>query len=146
MIDDQKRLAQFVNAAIRSDAGAWFESGHAKIYPKDRSRGLIRPKCNYLQRKFQKTVVRFEELGLPVRIVELKPRQKGSTTFCCAEDYCHLRRKSASAVLIGGQYSQTTQAWGMMQTYQDNDSFDWANTGKIDSKSGSWTNGSMLIP
>ena len=131
--------------ATKRDTGAWFE-GHGMIWPKDRSLGLVQPRSNYLQKEIQKVVNRMEEFGLPVRIIGLKPRQKGSTTFFSAVDYCHLRRQPASAVVIGGQYSQTKAIWEMMQTYQANDTFDWGNTGEINSKEGSWSNGSRLKP
>lgn len=137
---------EVIREAIRSDAAAWFESGHAKIYGKDRSAGLVKPKCNYLQRKVQSVIARFEELELPVRIIGLKPRQKGSTTFFSAASYCFLRRKSASAIIIGGQFAQVSEAWGMWQTYAKNDTFDgWNNTGEVNTKAGAWSHGSKLI-
>jgi hypothetical protein len=132
-------------SSVASDAGAWFEN-YGRIWPKDRNRGLICPKLNYLQTEIQEVVQRMEDLDLPVRIVGLKPRQKGSTTYFAAVDYCHLRRASAHACLIGGQYSQTTEVWEMMKTYQKNDTFDWRNTGEINAKEGRWSNGSRLTP
>lgn len=134
-----------INAAIRGHAGAWFESGHAKIFGKDRKQGLITPKQNYLQHKIQAVVDKFEDLDLPIRLIILKPRQKGSTTYGCALDYTILRRSAASAVVIGGQLSQVNEAWGMLQTYAKADTFDWKNTGEINTRNGSWSHGSKLI-
>jgi hypothetical protein len=88
---------------------------------------------------------KMEDLGLPVRIIGLKPRQKGSTTYFAATVYHTLRRRSASAILIGGQLSQVAEAWGMMQTYSKNDKLDWKNDGDINTKEGRWTHGSKLI-
>ena len=136
----------FLNKAIRGDSGAWFEQ-HGKIWPKDRDQGLITPRANYLQAKVQDVLRKFEELNLPVRILGLKPRQRGSTTYFSCIDYTYLRRQSTSACVIGGQYSQTHQLWGMLQTYQRNDTFDgWGNTGEINEKEGKWSHGSKLIP
>jgi|SRR5580658_3151596 hypothetical protein len=132
-----------IDAAIRSDAGVWFEMC-GKIFGKKRSDGLISPKQNYLQTKIQAVVNHFEELNLPVRIIGLKPRQKGSTTYFGALDYHHMRRRSASACVIGGQYSQTTALWDMLQLYNANDRFQWGNTGNINDSYGEWTNGSKL--
>jgi hypothetical protein len=131
--------------AIRNDSGAWFE-GHAKIWPKDRSKGLKRPRANYLQKEIQKVVRKMKDDELPVRIIGLKPRQKGSTTYFACIDYTELRRDSTAACVIGGQYSQTKELWEMLQTYQTNDSFDWGNSGTINAKEGKWTNGSKLKP
>lgn len=131
--------------AIRNSTAAWFEQ-HGRIYVKDRSLGVQKPKLNSLQKKYQATIDRFEDLGLPVRIMGLKPRQKGSTTYITACIYTFLRRRAASAVLIGGQFSQVAEAWGMMQTYAKNDGFDgWGNTGDINTKAGGWSHGSKLI-
>jgi hypothetical protein len=131
--------------SLRRNTGAWFETC-GRIWPKDRSRGLVRPKMNYLQRKVEAVIERMQALRLPVRIVGLKPRQKGSTTFFSAIDYTMLRRQSAQACVIGGQYAQTTQVWEMLQTYQTNDGLNWGNSGEINSKEGRWTNGSRLVP
>lgn len=136
---------EFFNSVIRDNGAAWFET-HGRIFGKDRKAGLIKPKCNYLQTKIQRTIKRFEELGLPIRIVGLKPRQKGSTTFFAAQDYCFLRRHAASAIVIGGQYAQVSECWDMLQTYAKNDTFDWKNTGEINSKDGKWSHGSKLHP
>jgi hypothetical protein len=132
-------------ASIRYDTGAWF-STFGRIWPKDRSQGLQRPNPNFLQVLIQEVIDKMESLGLPIRIIGLKPRQKGSTTYFSAIDYTFLRRQSAAAVVIGGQYSQTTQIWEMMKTYCTNDGFNWGNTGEINAKEGRWSNGSRLVP
>ncbi len=142
-VEDQL-WAKASQAAFRNNTQAWMEH-YGKIWSKDRKVGLITPKLNYLQKKIQAVVERFEDLDLPTRIIVLKPRQKGSTTYGCALDYTMLRRSSASAVIIGGQLSQVHEAWGMLQTYAKNDSFDWKSTGEINTRSGAWSNGSKLI-
>ena len=135
---DQQAL---IDDLIRRDAGVWFEL-YGRIY--DKNRQLIIPKQNYLQRKAQRVINRMRELGLPVRIIALKPRQKGSTTYFGAIDYNELRRKPTSACVIGGQYSQTTELWKMIQTYNSHDKFAWGNNGECNTKEGRWTNGSVL--
>ena len=72
--------ADLINAAIRSSTGAWFESGHCKIWGKDRTKGMIRPRSNRLQWKAQRVIDKMRDLDLPVRIIGLKPRQRGSST------------------------------------------------------------------
>lgn len=137
--------AELIDATARAHTGVWFESRHCKIFGKDRKAGLVRPRQNYLQHKVQQVVDKFEDLDLPARIIILKPRQKGSTTYGCALDYTLLRRSSNSAVVIGGQVSQVVEAWAMLTTYSKADTLDWKNTGEINSKSGSWSHGSRLI-
>ncbi len=135
---------ELYHQALRENAQAWFESPNCKIWPKDRSGGLITPTSNYLQGNIQEVVTHCEDLGLPVRIIGLKPRQKGSTTFFSAEDYCYIRRAAVHACVIGGQLSQTKEVIEMLKTYQANDKLDWGNTGEINSVEGRWTNGSRL--
>lgn len=127
----------------REDAGVWFET-HAKIWPKDRSGGMVRPISNYLQKKIQKIFAKLEEMDLAVRLLLLKPRQKGSTTYCAAFDYHMLRRYSTSACVIGGQYTQTDSIWEMIQTYKGQDTFPWPNTGDVNEKEGKFSHGSTL--
>lgn len=141
MTDQEK----FINDAIRSSTGAWFESPHCKIFGKDRSKGVFTPRQNYLQRKIQRVINKMEDMELPVRIMGLKPRQKGSTTYFAAAVYCALRRKATAAVIIGGQFSQVDEAKGMLKTYQKHDTFNWGNTGEINIKGGTWSHGSKLI-
>ena len=133
-----------IKEVIRNSGAAWFEN-YAKIYGKDRGAGVITPKCNYLQSKIQRVIDRFVDLNLPIRIIGLKPRQKGSTTFFSAQAYCFLRRNPASAVIIGGQFSQVNESWSMWQTYAKHDKFDWKNTGEVNAKTGVWSHGSKLI-
>ena len=129
--------------AAKADPGVWFE-GFGKIWPKDRKRGLVSPRMNYLQRLIAAVVARFEELGLPIRVIGLKPRQKGSTTMFAALDYYYLRKRSSSCCVIGGQYDQTSSLWDMLQTYQENDRCPWGNTGTINEANGKWSHGSQL--
>lgn len=131
-----------LNAAIRGNCSAWMET-YGKIWAKDRSKGLVTPRLNTLQRRIQKTVDRFDDLGLPVRILGLKPRARGSTTYFTALGYTQMRRSSTSAVFIGGQSDQTVGLWNMMKTYKANDKFPhWGNDGEINEKGATFSNGS----
>lgn len=130
-----------LNSAIRDHCGAWWET-HGKIWAKDRTQGLVTPKQNYLQRKIQNTVDKFEELGLPTRIIGLKPRARGSTTYFTALGYTAMRRSSTSAVFIGGQSDQTVGLWNMMKTYAKNDSFEWGGTCEVNERNAIFSNGS----
>lgn len=134
-----------INQTIKKNTIAWFSSRHCKIFGKDRKAGLVTPRPNYLQKLIQQVLELMEDLDLPERVVILKPRQRGSTTYGSAIDYTKMRRGPTSCVVIGGQQSQVKECWDMLQTYSSNDTFDWGNTGEINSKAGSWSNGSKLI-
>ena len=132
---------EFLNGVIRSHTGAWWET-HGKIWAKDRTKGLVTPKMNHLQKKLQLTMDGMEDAEIPVRIIELKPRARGSTTFITGIGYTVMRRTSTSAVFIGGQSDQTVGLWNMMKTYHANDKFDWKNTGDVNEKGAVFSNGS----
>jgi hypothetical protein len=132
---------EFINTVIRRSTGAWFET-HGKIWARDRSKGIITPRLNYLQRKIQAVVDKCEDLEIPVRLLGLKPRARGSTTFFSALGYTLMRRTSTSAVFIGGQSDQTVGLWNMLKTYHANDTFDWKNSGDINEKGATFSNGS----
>lgn len=133
--------ADIINAVIRKHSASWWET-HGKIWAKDRTKGLITPKTNYLQKKIQATMDGMEDAEIPVRVVELKPRARGSTTFITGIGYTVMRRTSTSAVFIGGQSDQTVGLWNMMKTYKENDRFDWSNTGEVNEKGAQFSNGS----
>jgi hypothetical protein len=133
---------ELIDSAIRNDVGCWFESDNAKIV--DKAHNTVTPRQNYLQKKVQDTVFRFEQLGLPIRIIGLKPRQKGSTTYFGALDYHTMRRRPTSYCVIGGQLSQTDSLWAMLTCYNSHDRFAWGNTGDVTATAGSWSNGSLL--
>lgn len=130
-----------INAAIAGSSGAWFET-HGKIWAKDRSKGLITPRLNFLQAKIQRTVDRFEETETPIRILALKPRARGSTTFITAIGYTAMRRASTSAVFIGGQSDQTVGLWNMFKVFHKHDTFAWNNQGDVNEKGATFSNGS----
>lgn len=130
-----------INHAIRGNTGAWMET-YGKIWPRDQTLGVMTPRLNHLQRKIQSVIDRFEELNLPVRIIGLKPRQRGSTTMFSALGYTKMRREPTSAIFIGGRYDQTVGLRNMLKTYWTHDKFNWGNTGVVNEKGATFANGS----
>lgn len=131
---------------IRDDPGTWVES-YGSIVLKDGS--VVEPgevRLNYMQQQMTRVRARCLELGLPIRILNLKPRQKGSTTFSAGWCYHDMRRKRTSACVIGGQYSQTTNAWEIIQHYKNRDTFNWGNEGSINTERGEFSHGSKIVP
>lgn len=136
-------LKRTIIQEIRENTGAWFET-HGRIA--DKANNIVRPQLNFLQTLVEGIVAFCEARGLPCRILILKPRQKGSTTYSGANIYTRLRRKRTSACIIGGQYSQTANAWKIIDLYNEHDAFDWGNTGTVNTEKGAWSNGSELVP
>ena len=132
-----------LDSLYRQDPGAWLEV-YGRIRAKDPSKDRI--VLNYLQRKMLAVWLRCEKLGIPCRIIVLKPRQKGCTTFSGGLCYHLLRARKTSACVIGGEYSQTYNAWRIIQNYHSADKFAWGDTGTINAKRGTFANGSELFP
>lgn len=135
-----------LDSIIREDPGAFIEI-HGSIVLKDGS--VVLPgevRLNHMQQQMTRVRARCQELGIPIRILNLKPRQKGSTTFSGGWCYHDMRRKRTSACVIGGQYSQTTNAWEIIQHYHRKDAFEWGNHGSINTERGEFSNGSKIVP
>jgi hypothetical protein len=131
-------------ALYRLDPGAWMEV-YGRVRLKDPTKDRIT--LNYLQRLVLAVWVKCQELGIPCRIIILKPRQKGSTTISGGLCYWLMRARRTTACIIGGEYSQTLNAWKIVQNYHSGDAYpNWGNTGSINAKAGKFTNGSELIP
>ena len=139
-------LSRAFEEIYTENPGAWVEQ-YGSIVLKDGS--VVEPgqiRINHMQSLMTAVRTRCRELGLPIRILNLKPRQKGSTTFSGGWCYHEMRRKRTSACVIGGQYSQTTNAWEIIQHYHRRDSFEWGNAGTINTERGEFSNGSKIIP
>ena len=144
MTDPAQILDPMLKEIWRTDPGAWAEV-YGRIRAKDRSKEKLR--LNYLQRKVLAVWRRCKQLGIPCRIIILKPRQKGSSTISGLLCYHTMRAEPTSACVIGGEYSQTANLWKIIKNYQTKDAFDgWDNEGSIGDKKGAFTNGSDLTP
>lgn len=132
-----------ISEAVRNNSGAWWET-HGRIANK--AGEVVTVMMNHLQVTMESVRLEFVRRVLPIRIIQLKPRQKGSTTYSTGLCYHTLRRKRTAACVIGGQYSQTKKAWEMMKLYLKLDSFDWKGHGTINEERGTFSNGSMLEP
>lgn len=127
---------------FRRDCATWME---AFGWITTTGGAVEQPTCNFLQSRIADVRREFRRRKIPARILTLKPRQRGSTTYSGAELYHDVRRKRTSACVIGAQYSQTQNAFDILRTYQAHDQFPWGNNGEIGEKAGRWSNGSKLV-
>lgn len=125
--------------AVRADWATWFET-HGHIIDSD---GEIRGsdsdeplRANYLQRLISETVEWCEEHEMPVRLLILKPRQRGCSTFSTAGLYHSLNSKPRKAAVIGAKKDQAMNLLGMVRTYSNRDKFDWGTKREIKAESG----------
>lgn len=142
--EQEKELRKQIELEKRVSPSLWFEC-HGYIKPK------VGPlihypelKANYLQR-LENDVVRFcLTEKRPCRIIKLKPRQKGSSTFSVANGYRWLSNMRATGAIIGGAHAQSSNLFRMLKTYADNDNFDQKNKCRVLDREARWANGSIM--
>jgi len=126
--------------AIRRSPAAWFES-FGKIETK--GGGVIAPRANYLQRSIDEAIKYCRDQNLPIRLIILKPRQKGCSTFSMAAFYHMLSGLRKRGMVIGGAHFQSDNLFQMLKTYAGEDEFAGENKAKILDREGRWPNGSL---
>jgi hypothetical protein len=140
---EQAELREKIRLVKRISTSAWFEC-HGAIKPKVGP--LLKPpelRANYLQR-LKSQVVEFCLLNdRPCRMISLKPRQKGSSTFSVATGYRWGSNTRCTGAIIGGSHAQSTNLFRMLKTYAENDDFDQRNPCRVLDREARWANGSI---
>lgn len=135
---------QLLKALWKKDPAVWLEL-YGRIKATDPTKEKL--VLNYLQRKILAVWRRCEELGIPCRIIALKPRQKGCSTISGGLCYWLQRARKVSTCIIGGEYSQTENLWNnIVKHFHQNDPCDWGNTGTINARVARWSHGSEMAP
>ena len=119
--------------------GAWFESLRTHPtqspapQPGNQPARFHRPPGSEQRskRQFCTLVHHCLQHDLPIRVILLKPRQKGCSTISVAFLYWLVRRFGLQGMIIGGQYDQTDELWKILQRYHTYDSFPWPARGVI---------------
>jgi hypothetical protein len=131
---------EVVRTAIRRDALAWFSS-HAKIEMKDGE--IRRPEPNAHQIKIDRVLKIARKRGVPARIIGLKPRQKGSSTFGVAVGHCRLKSRTGRGLIAGGKHFQGANLFRMLDTYVKTDELD-PKSAVVKDMQADYQNGSMM--
>lgn len=141
--EQEADLRNKINMAVRVNVSLWLEL-HGAIKPKVGPL-LKSPElhANYLQRCVNDVVAYCLLNNLPCRIIVLKPRQKGCSTFLVAVFYRWLSNMRAIGAIIGGAHAQSSNLFRMLKTYAENDLFDRRNPCKVIDRAGRWANGSL---
>ena len=114
-------LNALIRERVRWSPAAWFEA-----YSKIRRKGgeLVSPVANVYQRRIDEVVREAHRMGRPCRIIGLKPRQKGSSTFSVACFHNRLHAKRASGLIAGGAHFQAKNLFKILRTYAETDELD----------------------
>jgi hypothetical protein len=127
---------------IHKSPGAWFET-YGRIIAK--SKILVPPKANTLQKRAMDVVAWCLENNVPIRLFLLKPRQKGCSTVSMAIVYWMMNIfDNFRSVVIGKEYSQSDNLWQIFKTYSINDRYDWGFARRILEKVCGFGNGSQM--
>lgn len=127
---------------VTKDPLVWFES-HGYISTKQ-SLAAVRRTANTLQQRIAEVVNYCLENNLPIRIVVLKPRQRGISTITTAILRWLLHRWALKGIIVGGKEDQWKNLWEMVDRYEQHDDFDWGFSGTVLAESANWENGSIL--
>lgn len=127
---------------VSESPGAWFET-YGRIILKNTA--LVRPSANALQERVLTVMAWCVANDVPIRMILLKPRQKGCSTVSMAGVYWLMNLfDNYRAVVIGREYSQSNNLWNIFRTYSNNDAFDWGHTRRVQAEIAEFGNGSLL--
>lgn len=133
-------LDTILREATRWDVAAWFE-GFGKIRRKGGE--LVSPRANVYQHRISEVLREAHERGRPARLVCLKPRQKGSSTFSVAALYRRMMAKPGAGLIAGGAHFQGANLFKILKTYAENDGLD-GDACKVMDTSARFRNGSSI--
>tara|TARA_R110000772_G_scaffold143235_3_gene252773 strand:+ start:2502 stop:4307 length:1806 start_codon:yes stop_codon:yes gene_type:complete len=119
----------------------WCEN-YGKIKAKNTFVELI--VLNQMQRDIAEAVGWCLKNDKPIRLVIVKPRQKGCSTISVALMYWMMNLFTIEAVLIGAEYSQTDNLMEIFKRYAAQDDFNWGHERNVLEKSARFGNGSRL--
>jgi hypothetical protein len=100
-------------------------------------------KANIHQRRIAEARRICRELGIPCRIIALKPRQKGSSTGSVGIGYVDLKERPKRGLIAGGAHFQGQNLFKILSTYAKHDRLDPAAC-KVMDMEGRFRNGSTM--
>lgn len=121
-------IAGLESLAIRGRWDAWFEAygviqdGSGTWLGRGHNSPLV---ANYLQTRISDVVQWCQDRDMPVRLLLLKPRQRGCSTFSSAGLYQEACKGPMRGAIIGAKLDQAKNLFKMIGRYSSSDEFDW---------------------
>lgn len=131
-------FGQLIKSASSTLAG-WFEE---YAYIVDKGGYTVKPTSNELQTTLSDTIDWCEANDRPIRIIILKPRQKGCSTISVGALFRLLKIRKLRATIIGSGYKQSSNLFKILGTYSKNDSWLKGGICKVLKDVARWANGS----
>lgn len=137
--------ASLERAVINAGSGFryWAET-YARIKNKDGQ--LEAWRLNHLQKQFADAIEWCLDHDRPMRIITLKPRQKGSSTGWMGVVAWISRVLCREVLIVGGEYSQTNNMWEQLRRFFTTDGYPWDGPAAVAQKAIRLTNGSLVRP
>ncbi len=124
--------------------GLWFEL-HGAIEPK---MGVLRKSpelaCTILQQRKDEVVEYCLLHQIPCRLISLKARQDGSSTFSVGIAYRYLEAMRATGCIIGGAHAQGTNLFRKLKVFAEHDTFSRRVQTKVLDREARFGNGSLM--
>ena len=133
-------LGKTIRDAVTWDTAAQFE-GFSKIERKGGE--LVRPVANIHQKRMDAAVKAARKAKRPCRIIGLKPRQKGSSTYTVKVGHVRLKAKRGRGIIAGGAHFQGSNLFRILKTYAETDELD-PKSCKVMDMDARFTNGSSI--
>jgi hypothetical protein len=141
---ERQQLLEGIRARIRLSPGLWFET-HGAIEPKLGSILKVPELRVTALQKRKNDIVKFCILNdIPCRILTLKCRQDGSSTFAVAIGYRWLSNMRANGCIIGGSHDQGANLFRKLRIFAEHDDFDPRNKCHVLDRKARWPNGSLM--
>lgn len=108
----------------------------------DKNKKIIKPVPNILQLRTSEVYETLMPLGVKIRIIEVKPRRAGCTTFGAHVLYHHGRKHACDGIAISDVKEHSEELLGKFQNYDKNDDYPWGiHTVSNPAHSIAWSNG-----
>jgi hypothetical protein len=141
--DRNIRPGQLERALVKEPL-QWFELHGCILDKKRRPLRFPELKGNDLQKEMNAVIRYCEEKGIPCRIINLKGRQQGSSTFSVATAYQQCQMRVSKCCIIGDEYEKSVKNLeAMFEDFAANDTFAWGN--KFTRTNGKFSHGSILV-
>lgn len=109
---------------------------------RDKNNAIISPVPNILQLRMSEAFETLRDLGVKVRIIVVKPRQVGCSSFASHILYHHGMRRPIEGISISDVKGHSMEIMDKLRSYSTNDSYPWGTKIVQDSTSElTWSNG-----
>ncbi|MFZ5807299.1 MAG: hypothetical protein ACOY3I_08860 [Verrucomicrobiota bacterium] len=130
-----------VEYLLRSSPAAHFE---ACVRILDKENNVIVPRCNVLQERMAQVYETCMRRKIPCRMMVLKPRQVGCSTFAAQILYHHCRNYRTRAVQIADDMGNSDNIFRIFCRHAELDAFPWKSKFSQTRAEGKFSNGSLV--